>query len=637
VSALAGIYARDGGPADHGMLARVGRGLASMGPDNETVAHSASVAMLFRPFHTDAESRVSPQPAAAADGTLLCFDGRLDNAAELAKVLCASTSPAPRAIDIVLSAYREWGTGAFGRLIGDFALALWDAPARRLLLCADAMGRRPLYYNLTPGRVAWSSRCRPLLRGVGLPVRIDEEYVAEFLANRPTTHSPFCGISLVPGAHVLIVHADRHELHRYWAFDTGHTVRYGSDLEYEEHFSELFEEAVACRARADAPVFAELSGGLDSSTVVAAARERAIRSPEEIAEIKTVSYVFDGARGSDERPFIHLAEEQFGGRGLYLSERDHPLLLPVPHGFEPDLPTNQLFYLARHDRLAREMAKTGSRVILSGIGGDQMFWSEPPPGLPLADHLARGRVRDLARECGAWSRATRWPYHRMLWKGAIRPLLPRRVLAGTRRRVGEWVNPAFAHRMQLWERHLGIPDDLGFAVPSTAMQYGSMRQTMRIFALERCLTDGYVDMRYPYLDRRLIEFSLAIPLEQKVRPHECRSIVRRAFRGRLPEALRNRTSKSGPTEALHRALIREWPRLSRIFADPIVADLGFVDRTGIMSALTRLRHGLVSSPVLLHRTLSLELWLRTLDGTTPMPVAQRRKSTPHREERVLIA
>jgi asparagine synthase (glutamine-hydrolysing) len=586
-----------------------------MGPDDEQFAYSASIGMSYRPFHTDRESRLTAQPIVTSDGYMLSFEGRLDNAGEMRRSLREHATADSRSVDLVIAAYRRWGIEAFARLIGDFALALWDAGDQCLFLCTDALGRRPLYYHVTPEYVFWSSRSRPLLDATGLHRELDEEYIADFLTNRPSARSPFTGIELVSGGHVLVANRAKAALKRYWSFDPGRRITYRSDEDYENHFTELFREAVACRMRAERPVFCELSGGVDSSSIVCVA-DRLSRSGEvETPGIHTVSFVFDGSATSDERPYIEAVEKHINRPGLHISEEQCPLLKPLPDLFAPDLPTPRLCFLAREDRLAREMQKLESRVLLSGIGGDQMFWSQPPDGLPLADLLVRGHMVELFRSCAEWSRLLRSPFLKTLWVGACQPLLPRRWDALTRQGnpLPNWVNESFAKRTDLRKRALPVTDDLKFSLPSSSAQYGLILKSMRTYSLERCSSEGYVDARYPYLDRRLIEFALAIPLEQKLRPRESRSIVRRAFRGVLPEAVRQRRTKAGPGEAFSRALIREWSRLAPLLSDPRIAAHGFVDRDAFRTDLHRARHGLAENQVHLIKAISLEFWLRTLE------------------------
>jgi asparagine synthase (glutamine-hydrolysing) len=516
---------------------------------------------------------------------------------------------------MVIAAYRKWGINAFARLIGDFALALWDPNEHCLLLVSDSLGLRPLYYHLTTNFALWSSRARSILEVAGPPLEFNDNYIASFLVNGSPASSPFKSVGAVPGGHALVVGRKGVKLNRYWHPDPQREIRYNSDAEYEAHFRELFQEAVACRMQADGPVYAELSGGVDSSSIVLMGDHLLASGRTTSSDLRTVSYVFDGSITSDERRYIQIVEERRGRPGVHIREEDHPILSPPPEGFQPDLPSSQLCFLARYDHLANTMEDAGGRVLLSGVGGDQMFWSQPPAGLPLADLAARGRLIELLRASYRWSRCLRQPLLKLICQGAFLPLLPRVVKARAEifNPLGEWFNAAFSKRMKLREWRLGSPDDLGFRIPSTSQQYSMIRQTLRMYALELRPSRGCIDVRYPYLDRRLVEFTLAIPLEQKVRPGETRSIVRRSLRDVMPEAIRERKSKNGPAEALYRALVREWPWLSQLLVEPRVSAYGFVNKEAFATALRRARHGLATNTVQLLKTISLELWLRSFD------------------------
>ncbi len=374
MSALAGLYVRCSGALNRGALAMMSHALQQSGPDDERFAYSTSVGMAYRSFDTDGASRLNTQPLVTADGYMLTFDGRLDNQREIGNAVCSDARQWLGTPDLVLAAYRQWGLAAFGRLIGDFAIALWDPNRASLLLCRDPLGMRPLYYRLTWESLSWSSKCRPLANVMTGSLDVDDEYIADFLADHVSTRGPFKGIGVVPAGHVLSVGEAKVESTRYWSFDTNRRVSYSSDADYESHFTEVFTEAVACRLQADGPVYCELSGGVDSSSIVCVA-DRLARKVADPRDIRTVSFVFDRSTSSDETPYIRLVEEQVGKQGLHISDDHCPILKPLPPAFRPDLPRCDLCFLTRFDHLAREMGRVGSRVLLSGVGGDQMFWS----------------------------------------------------------------------------------------------------------------------------------------------------------------------------------------------------------------------------------------------------------------------
>src|SRR5215813_13016225 len=146
MSALGGIYNFDGAPVDDGMLLSLSRGLAGRGPDGGQEVKLGSVSMVYRAFHTNRESRLERQPLVSASGCILAWDGRLDNYRELLAMLRDKVRGHQTDAAIVIAAYRKWGVNFLSRLIGDFALSLWDPQLKRLLLARDLVGTRPLFY-----------------------------------------------------------------------------------------------------------------------------------------------------------------------------------------------------------------------------------------------------------------------------------------------------------------------------------------------------------------------------------------------------------------------------------------------------------------------------------------------------------
>lgn len=618
MSAIGGIYTRNGSSPDGEVLRGLGNALAGIGPDGQSFFLQPPVGMVFRAFHTDRESRRTAQPIATPEGDVLAWNGRLDNRGDLERDFAGSLPGNPREADFVLAAYRRWGIEGFSRLIGDFSLALWDAAERLLVLATDAFSVRPLYYWQGRNVLLWASRARAVLAAAGLPPEVDEEFVASFLTcSRPSEHSPFRAVRMLPPGCVLVVRGEQMELKRIWRPDPGREIRYRSDSEYEEHFQALFREAVACRLRADGPVYSDLSGGLDSSSIVCVADEILAAGAAAAPELRTVSWVYDESKTSDERPFIGLVEERRGRRGLHIRDEDHPMLSRLPASYRPDYPHGQLAFLARNDFLAASMANAGARVLLRGTGGDHVL-AAGAGHMPfeLADLLRRGRLAKAMRSSFAWSHAVRTPWHSVLWQGGISPLLPVSLRSRMRSAypLERWFEPRFAKRLNLAERVLGAGDDAGFHRPSARQRHALTREVSRDIGWELFTTSGCVEMRFPFMDRRLVEFLLALDASQLLRPGETKSLLRRSLAGTLPEGIRLRRSNAGPDEALYRACLREWSWLSGTLADARVCTYGFVNQGALTETLHRMRHGgKLTTPQLL-RTLCLEFWLRSLEG-----------------------
>jgi asparagine synthase (glutamine-hydrolysing) len=617
MSAIAGMYHRDGSPAQAESLAAISRRLVSIGPDGEQFAAHGPVAMAYRPFETRQRNRPIEALAVGSDGSLIAFDGRLDNGNDIQRTIAAS-NPADSDPQLVLMAYREQGLQGLAKCLGDFALALWEPDARTIVLYCDGMGRRPLYYRVTREAVMWASSARALVEGAGLSMTLDEEHIADFLCNLVSARSPFASLSRLPGGHALVAGPDRAEVVRCWSFDPARSIRYRDDRDYEHHFSELFQAAVACRLATDGPVFSELSGGLDSGSVTCVASHLIDRGAVPCPALRTVSYSYDLSPSSDERSYMQVVETYLGRSSLHILESEHDLITPIPASVRPDSPTNGLCMLAQNDRVAGEMQLAGSRVILSGLGGDQVLWSQPNIAVLLADLLIDRRFGAMLREAVRWSRFLKLPLTQLLAEAgeiARCKQYPEKVLAS-------WLDPSFVARSDYRARRRRLtPEAAAFRLPTEALQCQAMLSAMRPFALEPCLTSGYVDRRYPFLDRRVAEFALAVPVDQKVRLGESRSILRRALKGLVPDAVLQRRTKAGPSEAFMRALIRQRHWLTTLLRDPRVCAHGIVDRAGLHSALNRVTHGHASDQSLLIRCLSLELWLRTLEERSPISEA----------------
>lgn len=613
MSAIGGGFARHGGTVSDSAMHAMAMALPLQGSERATRIDRGQIGMLYRGSVVE-----PPKPAPLLfreDGYCIAFHGRVDNSRDVWRGLGSRAEDGGSLPELVLRCYCHGGIRGLGTLIGDFAFALWDPANRQMVLGTDPMGRKPLYYSSCRGTLFWCSHARPLLAATGQQPRFNEEYFADFLANRVPASGPFTRVEVVPGGHVLVADETTSRCMRYWAFDPSHEIRYAADSEYEEHFRDLFRQAVACRLEGTGTVFCELSGGVDSSSIACVADHLLRTAAFSTTALQPVSYVFEHSPTADETAYIAAVEQAIGRDSLRFSEDAFPLLAPLPPSLVCDLPTNGLAVISRFDHLARVMNSRGSRVLLSGLGGDQLFWSEYPFGLPLADLLRQGRLRSLVQQGIATSQVRNHSLIDALWRGACVPNLPRqlqkRFTVGTP--VGEWLAPAFTRRTDMRSRMLPMPDDAGFKLPVSKLQYGLIRRTMRPYALEPCLSQGDIDIRYPYLDRRLVEFALAIPLDQKIRPTESRSIVRRSLTTLVPGEVLRRQSKAGPEEAFYRALIREWPRLAKALSEPRLADLGIVDRGRFVRALQRARHGLVSNQAQLSWTLSLELWIRHVE------------------------
>jgi len=611
MSALAGILNLNGVPVDRRLLEAFGRRLANQGPDSGGQKQTGTVGMVFRANYVDQESKRERQPLVSTAGHILACDGRLDNRAELIAQLRQYVDHSATDVEIVMASHLKWGTNFVARLIGDFALSLWDPQTCTLLLARDAFGTRPIYYHANPQRITWSSDLASLLDLAALGTEIDREYVASYLNSTPDLErTAYQSIHAVRPGFRMVVRDGRIEKHAFWRPDIVRGIRYRSDSDYEEHFCELFREAVRCRLRSDGPVWAELSGGLDSSSIVCMADQIIASGDAGSRQLETVSYVYDNSPASDERRFIGEVEARRGRFGNHFHEDESVgrfLNLNLDSIVRPN-PTYR--FTARHDWVRAQMQQTGSKVLLSGVAGDNLLWSGAEVSPELADLLVQLKLPSLHRQVRRWSRATHNSYAGTLWRRAVRPALPAHFSS----QPSTLIDRQFAKQIDLVERSTQESDVWGFKLPSARVQARMLSSAIRAVASCYYRDRVFTEYRFPFLHRPLVEFLLAIPIEQKLRPGESRSLQRRALKHVLPPAILTRQGKRTSGEALCRTLAGTWREVKWLFNKPRVCEYGFVDAAAFGEAAKRIQHGLQNVNGELLGVLAVELWLRALES-----------------------
>ena len=562
-------------------------------------------------------SQRSAQPVHAGD-LLLAWDGRLDNRAELTARL--ELAPDTADADIVAAAYRRWQEGFARELVGDFAVALHDAVRRRLILARDPFAARPLFFSNRPGATLWASTVGALAASGWIPLDIDDDWVGAYLISAESSRrSPFTDVDIVgPGEVVVLDSAGLEgELRRFrfWRPEDGESIRFSGDGEYEEAFRELFLASVRNRLRGSGPVMAELSGGLDSSSIVCAADRLIAGGRVGASELHTMSWVYDRAAGADERPFIEVVEQHLARSTEPLLEDDFPMLT----GFENEETFTphpwQSWPLARR-RAAQLMRQKGATILLSGFAGDHLLWSEVGSPSHLADYLVGMRPGQLLRELRGWHRAGE-PLPKLIWQGVLKPLWQ---LAGGRSNAHEldfsfaWLSQEARRRMagyfasSLERRRRGL-------LPSRLLRAETLRWAVNTRSwMHDDLEHGF-ETCCPFLDRPLVEFCLAIPFEQLARPGEGRSLHRRSMKGILPEIVRVRECKRGPSDATMLAFRREWPVIRELFEGrgARLYQRGLVDREAFLKELKSIRHGVYGDHAIVVRALQVEVWLRFIE------------------------
>ena len=421
MSVQAGIWNFDGRPVDPKLLENLNDSLRQQGPDGESWYVRGSVALLYRPFHTTAESRQEKQPYISRRGLVLTWDGRLDNREVLIAELRSNLEANPTDVAIVAAGFDRWHTDCFRHIVGDWAVSIWKPEQHELVFASDYIGIRHIFYYLKNDRIWWSTDLAPLVLLSGDKFRIDDEYIAGYFANDPDAHlTPYGEIREVPPGQFVRVSNGRASVQRYWSFSSKSRIRYKTDAEYEDHFRYVFRQSVLRRLRSDSPILAELSGGLDSSSIVCVADDIIANEGENLPRLDTISYYDNTEPNGDDSIYFPKIEQKRGRVGIHV---DSSKLGSSAASLECSEFSAVPGALGVGQKIGDERSgvvrRGGYRAVLSGIGGDEFMGGVPDPRAHLADLIVQFKAVSLAKQLTAWSLVKRRPWIQLLWESAI--------------------------------------------------------------------------------------------------------------------------------------------------------------------------------------------------------------------------
>lgn len=573
MTALAAYWAlKDNEASPRQAAERILRGQQIYAPEAAAVAQHGNVAIGRRLFATVPEDVHDRGPITGGGGRwALVADVRLDAREELCGQLAIRASEAKRLCDsaIVMRAIERWHEDAIERLIGDFALILWDAAEARLILARDFLGHRPLHYHQSPMFVAVASMPKGLHALPDVPREPNERAVAEFLALLPESGSTsfFRHVDRVAPGEIVCISPDRLQRRNYWNFE--YKPLKVRDDEYVEATCEVFNRAVAARLRgAEHEVGTHLSGGLDSSAVSATAARIMAPNGRVVAFTAAPAEGFHGRRSLDR--FNDESDHAAAVAALYPNmehvvirgDAKSPLDALDRNFFLFDRPLLNLCNAVWTDDILDLAKARGLKVLLTGEMGNMTTSFGGLQNLSMM--LARGRLGPLVREA-------------LLLKRNGMPL--RRIAART---VGPFLSRSMWERIyRLRGRNLDIAEytalkrDCAEALTRDAEAQGRTNGTrpwrdafaQRKAVLHRCDEGNYakgylggwgIDLRDPTSDRRVVELCLSIPPEQYLRNGETRALARRAFADRLPPMVIRETRAGYQGADWYRGLRGSW-------------------------------------------------------------------------------
>jgi asparagine synthase (glutamine-hydrolysing) len=502
--------------------------------------------------------------------------------------------------------YEEHGLGFAERLEGMFALALWDAGRERLVVARDRVGKKPLVYaQLADGSLAFASEVKALLRLPGLRIEPDPVQLDAYLALQYVPGGTgLRGIEKLPPGHLLVAEGGRVSVGPYAELGE---LDPRSDADWLDLVREEVTAAVERRLVADVPLGALLSGGIDSSIVVAAMARAATRP------VRTFTVGFGEPR-YDERPFARAVAERFSTEHTeVVLEPDVEATLPrlagaydEPHGDEAALP---LFLIC-------EAARRDVTVALTGDGGDESFAGyERYAALRLAERLPRAGAATAAKALrrmsseprSATTRAARFletvaaPEAERY--GTLMEVFP----AGLRAELWE---PDFVQRPRTAAELLGAPDRPGIAGLQRLDIHSYLPCDLLLKADIASMAHS-LELRSPLLDRRVLELGTSLPKRLQLSGRRGKAALRRAFAADLPEEVTGR-SKTGfgvPISAWFRDELR--PLAADVLLDARARHRGQIRPAAVKRLLDEHVSGRVDHGHRLWCLVMLELWQRT--------------------------
>ena len=559
MSAICGIYALNNAPLNLDALNSMIGALAAHGPDGHDQWHDGSVALGHQMMHITPESSDETLPLHhSARGITLTADARLDNRDELKRAMGSEASRLQTDSSLILSAYQKWGISCVDRFVGEFNIAIWDAKKRHLQCITDPMGIRPLYYRkLENGCFAFASEIRPLLNiAKSSPInqrRIALLGVSALTGFLETTRTGFEDIYRIPAATVLTVSGSGIQTSEYWRPDPNKRLHFKSDEECAEAFREVFFESITARLRSAKPVGALLSGGLDSSAIVGAASRILNGENKSLVTLSSLPEPTAQGQVTDEAAYIDLCR---GYNNLQMID-----VRAIGHGpfdnVEELVKTGSLgsygFQHYMYTALVGAGRKQGVRLLLDGYGGE-LSASAYVRGY-FSELLLRGKLGTLFKELKALSTDGRIRANSVK-RNVLRPLVPFRILQAMNRHEKFESMVEYPVRKEFIRDVLGNDlEDINDQLLKLLIQAPDHRRNMvqSIFLARQDLRQrshagfmGYADMQftYPYLDKRVLEFTLAIDGKFKLESGRDRRLIRMASRDLVPDTVRQRTSKA---------------------------------------------------------------------------------------------
>jgi asparagine synthase (glutamine-hydrolysing) len=554
---IAGIYNfRSGRPVDPKLLRTMGVCLAHRGPDDEGYLQEGAVGLAHKRLTILDTSSRGRQPMLTEDGSVaIIFNGEIYNFLELRAELEAEghTFQSTSDTEVLLRLWQVYGEDLLPRLNGMFAFAIWDRSRRVLFLARDRLGIKPLYYTLTRDGLVFASEVKALLAVSDRKPEVELDMLDAYMSVGyvPTARTLFRGIDKLQPGWCLRLDREGMDVRQYWDLELAPDEGPG-EADWVAEATDLLRDAVRLQLRSDVPLGVFLSGGVDSSAVVALMHEMGI------PDIETFTVAYDFGPAYDETRWARQIAQRFGTRHreVFVTPQEFRDFIPqlVWHMDEPvtESAAVSLFFVAK---LARENVT----VVLSGEGSDEVFGGYPiykyMQELERYRRLPGALRRNLISPAlnllgGKWSKYTRL---------AEQPLRDRYL------GVSFYETPQKEELYRPEIRHLfnghGMPHLLGDLYdrtehldPLLRMMYLDVKSWLPddlLIKADKMTMASSVELRVPFLDHRLVELGGRIPPRYRIKGWTTKYILKKAMETYLPREILHRGKMGFPTPLAH--------------------------------------------------------------------------------------
>ncbi|MDM5230075.1 asparagine synthetase B family protein [Lysinibacillus pakistanensis] len=529
---------------------------------------------------------------------LVIADLRIDNLDGLKENLKCIQS---KSLEIILHSYKKWGIDFLKYINGEFAIFIFDKQRNLCFLARDSFGLKSLFYMKEGHNLFFSTELK-FLEMLQETTSFNKEYFIDYIYNQatpPNIQTPFNNIFRVEKATYLEISKEKLIKNVYWEL-LYKPINYKRSSDYVEHFRDIFSKVILNQSNTYGKVSIMMSGGLDSTSIYGIAKQ--LRGEE----VFPVSNVYDIYKEDDERPYIKLILDQYGEKNHKFIISDELWILKnyFQHKILDEPCINTLSYSLVHENL-KAAKNGGATVVLSGYAGDQVFGYNPEY---ISNDLRNLNIIGFFNESKKLARFRNETLIYVIRNYGIKGLFNTDEKSP--------VLSEYANNFILSKKNKKI-------FKSKINNSFKYIQRSQGFTMTRSIAESLgMEVRFPFLDRELVEFLYNIPIHQKINNATTKVLLRNSMRGIVPDPILDQQGKSSDDLLLFQGFKIEWDTIAKAYRGSLLAELGIINLEDFKNQMLMYKHGVLSKGMDYFATLEAELWLKRKVGDVSCPSLQ---------------